>query len=81
MQYFFSLISDYYKNLDKLSFLLVTVFVTVLIFCNYRFGWDGKMQASNGWEKFMRYYILYFIAFAGTYFILHLLNPSLQFPV
>ena len=80
MQYFFSLITDYYKSLDKLSFVLVTLFVAILVFCNYRLGWDSKMHASTGWEKFMRYYVLYIISFAGTYFILHLLNPHLQFP-
>jgi hypothetical protein len=73
MQYFLSLFSDYFKNLDKLSFLLVSLFVAVLIFCNYRFGWNSKIwQTSTDIERFLRFYCLYFFAFAGAYFILHL---------
>jgi hypothetical protein len=77
MQYFFSLIADYYRSLDKISFLLVALFVAVLTFCNYRFGWDTRIwQASTGFEKFMRFYALYLFAFGGAYFILHLFSRT-----
>jgi hypothetical protein len=73
MQYFLSLFSDYFKSLDKLAFLLITVFVAVLIFFNYRFGWNARLwQASTELEKFLRFYALYFLVFAGSYFILYL---------
>lgn len=73
MQYFLSLFSDYFKSLDKLSFLLVSLFVAVLVFCNYRFGWNSKIwQTSSEAERFVRFYCLYFLSFGGTYFILHL---------
>jgi hypothetical protein len=82
MQYFLSLFSDYFKSLDKLSFLLVSLFVAVLIFCNYRFGWNSKIwQTSTDAERFLRFYCLYFVAFAGAYFILHLTGRSpISFP-
>ncbi|HEY0680347.1 MAG TPA: CPBP family intramembrane glutamic endopeptidase [Chitinophagaceae bacterium] len=83
MQYFFSLFTDYFKTLDKLSFLLITVFVAILTFFNYRYGWSGKMwQASTEFEKFLRFYSLYFLVFAGSYFILHLFGRTpIRFPL
>lgn len=77
MSYFFSLFTDYYKGLDKLSFLLVSLFVAVLIFCNYRFGWNGKIwQTSSDAERFLRFYALYFLSFGGSYFIIHLFSKQ-----
>jgi hypothetical protein len=77
MSYFLSLFTDYYKSLDKLSFLLVSLFVAVLIFCNYRFGWNAKIwQTSSEIERFLRFYALYFISFAGSYFILHVFSKQ-----
>jgi hypothetical protein len=77
MQYFLSLFSDYFKTLDKLSFLIISIFVAVLIFFNYRFGWNTRIwQASTEIEKFLRFYALYFLAFGGSYFILHLFGRS-----
>jgi hypothetical protein len=77
MQYFLSLFSDYFKSLDKLAFLLISIFVAALIFSNYRFSWNTKIwQASTEFEKFLRFYALYFLAFAGSYFILHLFGKT-----
>lgn len=73
MQYFLSLFSDYFKSLDKLSFLIISIFVGVLIFCNYRFGLNARIwNASTELEKFLRFYALYFLVFAGSYLILYL---------
>src|SRR5688572_6624595 len=83
MQYFLSLFTDYFKNLDKLSFLLISVFVAVLIFFNYRVGLNAKLwQASTEFEKFLRFYALYFFAFGGAYLIQYLTGRNVQhFPV
>ncbi len=83
MQYFLSLFTDYFKNLDKLTFLLISVFVAVLIFFNYRIGLNAKLwQASTEFEKFLRFYALYFFAFGGAYLIQYLTGRSAQhFPV
>ena len=77
MQYFLSLFSDYFKNLDKLTFLFITIFVAVLIFFNYRIGLNVKLwQASTDLEKFLRFYALYFFTFGGAYLIQYLTNRS-----
>ncbi|MGB8190630.1 MAG: CPBP family glutamic-type intramembrane protease [Chitinophagaceae bacterium] len=83
MSYFFSLFTDYYKSLDKLSFLLISLFVAILIFCNYRFGWNTKIwQTSSDIERFLRFYALYFFAFGGAYFLLHIFSrQSITFSV
>lgn len=73
MQYFLSLFTDYFKNLDKLTFFLISVFVAILIFCNYRFGLNSKIwQASSDLEKFLRFYALYLFTFGGAYLIQYL---------
>lgn len=83
MQYFISLFTDYFKNLDKLSFLLTTAFVAVLIFFNYRFGLNAKIwQASSDLEKFLRFYALYLFTFGGVYLIQYLsARTVLHFPL
>ena len=77
MQYFLSLFTDYFKNLDKLTFLLISIFVAVLIFFNYRIGLNAKLwQASSDLEKFFRFYALYLFTFGGAYLIQYLTNRS-----
>lgn len=78
MNYFLSLFADYFKNLDKLTFLLVSLFVAILIFFNYRFGLNAKIwQASSEMEKFLRFYALYFFTFGGAYFIQYLTGRTI----
>ena len=83
MQYFIALFTDYFKNLDKLSFLLTTLFVAALIYVNYRFGLNAKIwQASSDLEKFFRFYALYLFTFGGAYLIQYLSGRTLmQFPL
>src|SRR5687768_11186033 len=77
MQYFLSLFTDYFKNLDKLTFLIISVFVAILIFCNYRFTLNAKIwQASSDLEKFFRFYALYLFTFGGAYLIQYLAARS-----
>jgi hypothetical protein len=78
MQYFISLISDYFRNIDKWVFLLISVFVGSLIFINYKFGWENKIwNAGTFQEKFLRFYFLYLFAFAGAYFLQQLIRPNI----
>ena len=83
MQYFLSLFTDYFKNLDKLTFLLISIFVAVLIFFNYRFGLNSKIwQASTDIEKFLRFYVLYLFTFGGAYLIQYLTGRTpFHFPI
>jgi len=77
MQYFISLLSDYFRNVDKWVLLLISIFVGSLIFINYRFGWENKIwNAGSETEKFFRFYFLYLFAFAGAYFIQQLIRPN-----
>ena len=77
MQYFISLLSDYFRNLDKLAFLLISVFVGLLVFLNYRYGWESKIWTANSTlERFLRFYFLYLFAFAGAYLIQFAVRPQ-----
>ena len=77
MQYFVSLLSDYFRNVDKWVLLLISIFVGSLIFINYKFGWENKIwSASTPGEQFFRFYFLYLLAFAGAYFLQQLFKPN-----
>jgi len=77
MQYFLSLFSDYFRNVDKRVFLLISIFVGGLIFINYRWGWENKIwNAATPAERFFRFYFLYLLAFAGAYFIQQLIKTN-----
>ena len=77
MQYFLSLLSDYFRNIDKWVLLLISIFVGSLIFINYKWGWENKIwNASSPAERFFRFYFLYLLAFAGAYFIQQLFRPN-----
>ena len=77
MQYFISLLSDYFRNTDKWVLLIISVFVGGLIFINYRYGWETKIwNAGSEGERFFRFYFLYLFAFAGAYFIQQLIKPN-----
>ena len=78
MQYFISLISDYFRNTDKWVLLIISLFVGALIFINYKFGWETKIwNAGSEGERFFRFYFLYLFAFAGAYFIQQLIRPNI----
>jgi hypothetical protein len=78
MQYFYSLLSDYFRSIDKWILLLVSIFVGGLIFVNYRWGWENKIwNAATPSERFIRFYFLYLLAFAGAYFIQQLIKPNI----
>ena len=78
MQYFISLISDYFRNTDKWVLLIISLFVGALIFINYKFGWETKIwNAGSEGERFFRFYFLYLFAFAGAYFIQQLIKPNI----
>jgi hypothetical protein len=77
MQYFISLLSDYFRNTDKWVLLIISAFVGSLIFINYRFGWENRIwNASSSGERFFRFYFLYLFAFAGAYFLQQLVRPN-----
>ncbi|HKP31508.1 MAG TPA: CPBP family glutamic-type intramembrane protease [Chitinophagaceae bacterium] len=77
MQYFFSLISDYARSVDKLAFFLISLFVGILVFINYRYGWESKIWTANTTlERFLRFYIMYLLAFAGAYLIQFAVKPQ-----
>ncbi len=77
MQYFFSLLSDYFRNLDKWALVLVSIFVGILVFANYRYAWENKIwNSSNPFERFFRFYFLYLFAFAGAYFLQNLVRSN-----
>jgi len=75
MQYFVSLLSDYFRNTDKWVLLVISVFVGGLIFVNYKYGWEAKIWSTGSeGERFFRFYFLYLFAFAGAYFIQQLIR-------
>ncbi len=77
MQYFVSLLNDYFRNTDKWVLLLVSVFVGSLVFVNYRWAWENKIwDAATPSERFLRFYFLYLFAFAGAYFLQQLISPK-----
>jgi hypothetical protein len=77
MQYFISLLSDYFRNTDKWVILLISIFVGSLVFINYKYGWENKIwNAGSAEERFFRFYFLYLFAFAGAYFLQQLIKPN-----
>ena len=77
MQYFISLLNDYFRNVDKWAFLLISFFVGSLIFINYHYGWENKIwNGATPSERFFRFYFLYLFAFAGAYFLQQLIRPN-----
>ena len=77
MQYFYSLLSDYFRSVDKWVLSLISIFVGALIFINYRWDWENKIwDAPTATERFFRFYFLYLLAFAGAYFIQQFLKPN-----
>ena len=76
MQYFISLLSDYFRTIDKLTFFLISIFVAILVFINYRYGWESRIwTSSTPLERYFRFFLLYVIAFGGAYLIQFSVRP------
>ena len=82
MQSIFQYIIDYVRSLDKWLFAITALFVASLIFINYRFGIEGRIQLlPYRWQRFTGFYLLYATAFILPYIFLAFSRSDLKFPV
>lgn len=72
MQQVFKYIRSYYeKEFNLFYLLLILVLLAILIYLNYWHGLEKRYAASGKtwWSNFTGYYLLYFIPFAGAFFL------------
>jgi hypothetical protein len=74
MKAIFQYLVDYIKTLNKWVFIACTLFIGILIYLNFHYGVDNKIDAYNSIAASFYYrYLIFLIAF-GTPYIFYLLQ-------
>jgi hypothetical protein len=71
--------ADFFKSLNWFYYATVTSVVALLIYLNYWHGLEKQFIASGNWgEQFLKYFLLFFSAYAVAFFIQLLFNRSIN---
>jgi hypothetical protein len=63
-------IKQYFRETDKIVFLLITLFTALLVFCNYHFDIDGLIRKKKSyWIKLFYWFAVFAAAFVTPYLI------------
>ena len=69
MKEILNFIGDYYRHINKIVLAAVTIFTGALIFLNFHYGVDDRIDNYNSlYTSFCLRYIIFFTAFAIPYF-------------
>jgi len=66
----------YWQETNKTVFLLSALFTAVLVFCNFYFGINQKINSYPFWVGFLLWFCLFLAAFGLPYFITALVKNS-----
>ncbi len=63
-------LKDYFKTIDKRILFLSSIFTACLIFINYYFKLNDRINTLDEWQQYSSWSAVFFIAFSFTYFLL-----------
>jgi hypothetical protein len=69
-------LKDYFKTIDKRILFLSSIFTACLIFINYYFKLNDRINTLDEWQQYSSWYGIFFIAFSFAYFLLDYFERS-----